>query len=217
MKSPTVPATGTVQHQRISYMPEKLTLTRKDSDLLICEGSDVGRKAICKSEINDCYYQKTTHRLRPKSCAVFPDLILLYMRHAKHSGLFSDFTSQTSIAHLPCEKLAKASLLVPSSDEQERLISRFNTSDKNSRSKGSQLAKLRSQKLGLMQDLLTGRVPIKMDDTTDVAAGIVAGSSVNGRDLWRNAQRETLNQSQKKAVEEIGKAVENTTCDGKIH
>jgi len=34
------------------------------NDLLVCEGGDIGRTAIWKQEIENCYYQNDLHRLR---------------------------------------------------------------------------------------------------------------------------------------------------------
>jgi type I restriction enzyme S subunit len=34
-------------------------------DLLICEGGEPGRSAVWQGILQDCYYQKALHRLRP--------------------------------------------------------------------------------------------------------------------------------------------------------
>jgi type I restriction enzyme S subunit len=38
----------------------------KAGDLIVCEGGEVGRCAIWKDALVECYYQKALHRLRPK-------------------------------------------------------------------------------------------------------------------------------------------------------
>jgi type I restriction enzyme S subunit len=38
----------------------------RNGDLLVCEGGEIGRAAIWKAPIPECYYQKAIHRLRPK-------------------------------------------------------------------------------------------------------------------------------------------------------
>lgn len=53
----------------------------------------------------------------------------------------------------------------PDGDEQVRIAERVWASDKQRRSLEDDLAKLRQQKQGLMQDLLTGRVPMKFCST----------------------------------------------------
>jgi len=37
----------------------------RPGDILICEGGEVGRTAIWRGEIEECYYQKAIHRARP--------------------------------------------------------------------------------------------------------------------------------------------------------
>ncbi len=37
----------------------------RHGDLLVCEGGEVGRAAIWRESIEECYYQKALHRLRP--------------------------------------------------------------------------------------------------------------------------------------------------------
>jgi type I restriction enzyme S subunit len=36
----------------------------RDGDLLVCEGGEIGRAAIWRQLIEECYYQKALHRLR---------------------------------------------------------------------------------------------------------------------------------------------------------
>lgn len=77
-------------------------------DLLVCEGGEVGRTSIWRGERTDCYFQKAIHRLRPKSGDILPEYMLRLMRLTADSGWFTDFTSQSSIAHLTREKLLTA-------------------------------------------------------------------------------------------------------------
>jgi type I restriction enzyme, S subunit len=42
---------------------EKFRLRK--GDLLVCEGGEVGRAALWNAPIDECYYQKALHRLRP--------------------------------------------------------------------------------------------------------------------------------------------------------
>ena len=72
-------------------------------------------------------------------------------------------------------KLNKAALqaipmLVPKEDEQERSYKRFKSAEKRIATETAQLRKLRKLKSGLMQDLLTGKVRVKVDEAEEVAA-----------------------------------------------
>ena len=92
----------------------------KYGDVLICEGGEVGRAAIWKDELAECYFQKALHRARPNPKYILPDYVvwLLFMM-AKLGGL-DDFTSQVTIAHLTGEKLKELEIPLPPLPEQER-------------------------------------------------------------------------------------------------
>ena len=131
-------------------------------DLLVCEGGDVGRTAMWRGELEVCYFQKAIHRLRPKSNRALSTFMLRYMRFAKESGYFREFTSQSSIAHLTQEKLGAIPMLLPKPDEQYLIAERFDAIDRLIQNEQSNLSKLHQKKLGLMHDLLTGKVRAKI-------------------------------------------------------
>lgn len=55
-------------------------------DLLVCEGGEVGRTAIWRGEINDCYYQKAIHRVRATIKHGVVPLFLLSHVHIGQTG-----------------------------------------------------------------------------------------------------------------------------------
>jgi type I restriction enzyme, S subunit len=61
--------------------------------------------------------------------------------------------------------LYKIEIGVPSEPEQQRVIDRLDIVEKRIRAEIEQRYKLRTQKLGLMQDLLTGKVPVQVDES----------------------------------------------------
>lgn len=134
---------------------ERKKFRLKPGDILVCEGGEVGRTCVWREELEQCFYQKAIHRLRPKR-GYFPSLFPTYMRWAVRNGLLSDFTSRSSIAHLTKEKLAGVPMGVPSESEQTRISRATEATDSGLAIHRQQLAKLRALKRGLMQDLLTG-------------------------------------------------------------
>jgi type I restriction enzyme S subunit len=124
-------------------------------DILVCEGGEVGRTCVWHGELQDCFYQKAIHRLRPKH-GYLPDLFPSYMRWAVRNGLLSDFTSQSSIAHLTKEKLAAVPIFVPTPSEQHRIWDVLGAADTGLETQGQLLSKLLAVKRGAMQDLLSG-------------------------------------------------------------
>jgi len=129
-------------------------------DLLVCEGGEVGRTAMWNGEMEDCYFQKAIHRLRPKDSSVLAGYVLRFMRFAVDEGLLTAFTSQTSITHLTQEKLAALPLPLPTWKEQRAILKVADAHDDRIRVEEATLAKLRQVKRGLMDDLLTGRVRV---------------------------------------------------------
>ena len=139
---------------------ERQKFDLKPGDILVCEGGEVGRTAIWRGEIENCYYQKAIHRLRTINNRFLNDLFPRFMKWAKTRGLLSDYISQTSIAHLTKEKLSIVPIFIPSTPEQVRLNSVLNQFDNNLGIQSAYLSKLRSLKTALVQDLLSGRKPV---------------------------------------------------------
>jgi type I restriction enzyme S subunit len=150
--------------ESMDFSPEEQKkFALKDGDLLVCEGGEVGRTAIWASQMENCFYQKAIHRLRGKHEGINPRFMLWYMHFAQANGQFSDFTSQSSIAHLTQEKLAKVPVLLPSAEEQDLIVSRIDAHESVMQGQRDFRVNLNAQKLGLMQDLLTGKVAVTVE------------------------------------------------------
>lgn len=128
-------------------------------DLLVCEGGEVGRAAIWDEPIDECYYQKALHRLRPLR-GYSPHLMLAFLRYWTSRDMLADYVSQTSIAHLTQEKFASVPLPVPERDEQLAIATRLMAQGAKAKFEDQKLSKMREMKSGLMDDLLTGRVRV---------------------------------------------------------
>jgi type I restriction enzyme, S subunit len=131
-----------------------------ENDILICEGGEIGRTCLWRMELENCYFQKAIHRLRPKKKEYLSPLFPRYIRYLLSTGTLNNFTSQTSIAHLTKEKLANVPIAVPRKSEQQKIIEILDRSDDLLRNEENKLKKLNLQKNGLMQDLLTGKVRV---------------------------------------------------------
>ncbi len=92
---------------------DRVTFQLQGGDLLICEGGEVGRTAIWRNELSECYFQKAIHRARPNLDLAVSEYILWAMYALSQSGGFSDFISQSTIAHLTGEKLKKLPVPLP--------------------------------------------------------------------------------------------------------
>lgn len=128
----------------------------KRGDLLVCEGGDVGRAAIWNDSIEECYYQKALHRLRP--LRGFDSRLMVELLHQwSVSGVLSNYVTQTSIAHLPREKFLEVPLPVPKPGEQRAIATALSDMDALLDGLDRLIAKKRAIKQATMQQLLTGQ------------------------------------------------------------
>lgn len=147
-----------IQQVRLSQS-DLIRFRLQKGDLLVCEGGEVGRAAIWDDELDECYYQKALHRLRPLQ-GYQPRLMLEVLRYLIGRDALSEYISRTSIAHLTQEKLSTVPLPTPKGDEQVRLVTEILAAKQRQEAEESQLQKFRLLKSGLMDDLLTGRVRV---------------------------------------------------------
>ena len=94
-------------------------------DLLVCEGGEPGRAAIWQGQIDRCCYQKALHRIRPRAGLIYPPFVLYRLWLSALAGEFTGSKTQTTIAHLPREKLVQFKIPLPPIATQERLARRL--------------------------------------------------------------------------------------------
>lgn len=139
---------------------EQLALRLRSGDLLVCEGGEVGRAAIWRDQLPECYYQKALHRLRPRN-GYSPELMAAYLRLWSDRGALADYVTQTSIAHLPREKLVTVPLPRPPATEQRAITAALSDVDDLLATLDQLIAKKRYLKQAAMQQLLTGRTRLE--------------------------------------------------------
>lgn len=100
------------------YAREKFRLA--PGDLLVNEGGSYpGRAAIWTGKINECYYQKALHRMRahrPEEDST--QYLYFLMSWAANQGVFVAGGNETTIEHLPAEKLRRYRFAFPPRSEQ---------------------------------------------------------------------------------------------------
>ena len=128
----------------------------RTGDLLACEGGEVGRAAIWDAPIEECYYQKALHRLRPLR-GFNSRLMAALLRQWSDRGVLANYVTQTSIAHLPREKFLNVPMPVPPPAEQRAIAWALSDVDALIGALDSVLAKKRDLKQAAMQQLLTGQ------------------------------------------------------------
>ena len=126
-------------------------------DLLVCEGGEVGRAAIWDAPIEECYYQKALHRLRP--LRGFDSRLMVALLHQwSDRGLLANYVTQTSIAHLPRDKFVEVPMPVPPPPEQFAIAKALSDVNELLRVLAQFISKKRDLKQAAMQQLLTGQI-----------------------------------------------------------
>ncbi|MDE3111727.1 MAG: restriction endonuclease subunit S [Chloroflexota bacterium] len=135
----------------------------KAGDLLVCEGGEVGRAAIWRDEVEECYYQKAVHRLRPRSDDE-PRYLMYVLRAMSKLGVFAAEGSQTTIPHLTAEKLAAHRVPFPPRQVQvkiaDELDAAFARSEELALLIGRQVSALIEYRQAVITDVVTGKLRV---------------------------------------------------------
>lgn len=94
-------------------------------DLLICEGGEPGRAAVWHGEVDECYYQKALHRIRPHPDLAVAEYLAWLLWFMADRGRLGDHVTSATIAHLTGEKLAAMLIPLPPVDLQLLFRSRL--------------------------------------------------------------------------------------------
>jgi len=142
---------------KIAMSPSDLERFRLHrGDLLVCEGGEVGRAAVWTAPLDECYFQKALHRLRPRR-GFHSQLMIALLRLWAERGLLMNYVTQTSIAHLPKDKFVTIPLPVPEPVEQAAIAEVLSDMDAEIAALEHRREKTKLLKEGMMQELLTGR------------------------------------------------------------
>jgi type I restriction enzyme S subunit len=97
---------------------EKEKFSLRYGDILACEGRHVGKSAMWREEIPGACYQKALHRLRRLSNDDDPRYLLHCLQYYSWTARFVAITGETTIPHLPAERLRAMLFPFPTLREQ---------------------------------------------------------------------------------------------------
>lgn len=104
---------------------DKVEFSLKFGDILMCEGGEIGRCAIWKNEIEDCYFQKAIHRIRLNNKYILPQYFVYMFKNISDKGGLNEFKSAATISHLTGEKLKKMRMPIPPIELQNQFGDRM--------------------------------------------------------------------------------------------
>lgn len=98
---------------------ERQELALEEGDLLICEGGEVGRTAIWKNDLENCYFQKALHRVRPYHALIKSEYLAFVFWFIAKKTKFKNVVGSATIPHLTGIKLKKLKIPVPPISSQK--------------------------------------------------------------------------------------------------
>jgi type I restriction enzyme S subunit len=90
-------------------------------DLVICEGGEPGRAAVCDAEVEGMVFQKALHRARPRD-GVDVWYLAYMLRSTSANGRLARYFTGATIKHLTGRSLGTFPVPLPPSDEQTRIV-----------------------------------------------------------------------------------------------
>ena len=133
-------------------------------DVLMNEGGDfdkLGRGTIWDGEVEDCCHQNHVFKVRTHRSKLFPEYLAYWSASSFGKSYFIMNSKQsTNLASINSSQLKRFPVLVPSIEEQQRILYRLSAIDGNISKLKLDVEKNKRVKKGLMQDLLTGKVQV---------------------------------------------------------
>jgi type I restriction enzyme S subunit len=133
-------------------------------DVLVTEGGDfdkVGRGAVWDGRIDPCLHQNHVFRVRCAEGVMSPDFLAAYMASPVGRSYFLSVAKQTTnLASISSSQLKAMPIPCPAMPEQLRVVDALTRCDVQIDCEAGELAKLRSLRQGLVDDLLSGRVEV---------------------------------------------------------
>lgn len=145
-------------------------------DVLMNEGGDfdkLGRGAVWSGEIEDCVHQNHVFRVRTDSSILLPYFLAFYSESSFGKKYFLISSKQsTNLASINSTQLNNYPISLSSLEEQQAIIERISAANGRIEQMKAEAGKLRNKKSGLMHDLLTGKVPVIIENKTTTTEAV---------------------------------------------
>jgi type I restriction enzyme S subunit len=94
----------------------------RSRDLLVCEGGEVGRAAVWRGELAECFYQKALHRLRARTQKDLATFMFYVLHVSAKFGVFAGVEGKATFSHLPAETFRRYRFPFPPQEEQSAIV-----------------------------------------------------------------------------------------------
>jgi type I restriction enzyme, S subunit len=165
---------------------EELILKLNKFDLLVCEGGDVGRTAICLNDMEGIYFQNHLHRLRVKNDKVIPYFFLFWNMYClKNTNFYTGIENKSTIPNLSQSRLSSLSFPVPDKIEQTKIVDILKTIQGNIDIQYRLINILQDLKSALMKKLFSEGLNNEPLKDTEIGKIPVSWEVVNFGDKYR--------------------------------
>ena len=110
---------------------DRIEFALNNGDVLVTEGGEVGRCAVWRGELKDCYFQKAVHRVRCDTDCLSPEYFVWCFKMKSDLGLFEPYISRSTIAHLTGKKIKQVPIPLPPLTLQQEFASFASQVDKS--------------------------------------------------------------------------------------
>ena len=152
----------------VRISPKTLEQLRLEpGDVLMNEGGDfdkLGRGAVWKGELENCVHQNHVFRVRCDAALLLSSYLAFYSESAFGKKYFVMSSKQsTNLASINSTQLKAYPIAIPKLEEQNVIVQNILRVKNRLATLRAGADSLQAQKLGLMQDLLTGKVQVKIN------------------------------------------------------
>ncbi len=134
----------------------------KPGDVILTREAPVGEAFVIPHGMKICLGQRVM-LVKPKAALLDSDYLVAQIYSGALSTRIAELTAGTTNPHLNVADVRSLLLALPPYQEQQEMTQKIKAMNTKIHTQQKVMQKLRQQKLGLMQDLLTGKVAVTVD------------------------------------------------------
>jgi type I restriction enzyme S subunit len=205
----------------------------RPGDLLVCEGGEVGRTATWRGDIEECFYQKAIHRVRPHSGREVPRFFYYMMLGLAKCGVFVAGGNPNTIDHLTAVQLRHYRVPFAPAQEQRAITAFLDREtariDALVAKKERLIALLREKRAAVVSAVVTGKLQVVQErghdkdeggmrkDETGTSALILQPSSFPMKDSGVEWLGEIPTHWEVKRIRDLAEALQTGPFGSQLH